>query len=156
MGTLAPYRSRKWERGYKLSSWARIFWSSFSTRNFHQKTFQVINDECDHAEKAVQKCLSLVKWTCVSLSLWLSELVSLSLSLVKWTCVSLWLSELVATHKKLLSLSSHGIWIRVGKISGIIFSGSKYLGYLPRYLLEVNTFVQGVLGTMPMPEYLPR
>ena len=32
----------------------------------------------------------------------------------------------------------------VGKIPGIISSGSKYLGYLPRYLLEVNTFVQGI------------
>ena len=33
---------------------------------------------------------------------------------------------------------------RVGKIPGIIFSGSKYPGYLPRYLFEVDTFVQGI------------
>ena len=39
---------------------------------------------------------------------------------------------------------------RVGKIPGIIFIESKY----PRYLLEVNTFVQR--GIIPMPEYLPR
>ena len=44
----------------------------------------------------------------------------------------------------------------VVKIPGIIFSGSKYLGYIPRYLFEVNTFDQGVLGIISMPEYLPR
>ena len=45
---------------------------------------------------------------------------------------------------------------KVVKIPGIIFSRSKYLGYLPRCLPEVNTSVQGILGIIPMPEYLPR
>ena len=46
--------------------------------------------------------------------------------------------------------------LRIGKIPGIIFSESKYHGKYPRYSLEVNTFVQGALGIIPMPEYLPQ
>ena len=38
---------------------------------------------------------------------------------------------------------------RIGKIPGIIFSESKYLGYLPWFLLEVNTFLQGGIGYYP-------
>ena len=42
---------------------------------------------------------------------------------------------------------------RVEKIPGIIFSEGKYRGIYSRYLLKVNTFDQGVLGIIPIPEY---
>ena len=51
--------------------------------------------------------------------------------------------------KILLWKSAHLLSFRVGKVPSIIFSGSKYLGYIPRYLLEVNTLVQRGIGYYP-------
>ena len=39
--------------------------------------------------------------------------------------------------------------MRLEKLPGIIFGEIKYFGYLPRYLLEVNTFAEGGIGYYP-------